>query len=93
MNMAGSILPTFIFFSPSIFIPMAPINRPPTADISFKTSGVSKSLTDEANKVIVPWYRKTASAEKPTPMPRVEANIIEDMPSKMDLAKRVLLFP
>ena len=90
MNIAGSILPTFIFLNPSRFIPMAAISKPPTADISFITSGVRSSFADEANKVMEPWYSKTVAAENPTPIPKVEANIIEDMPSNTDFAKRVL---
>jgi len=82
--MAGSILPTFIFLIPSMFIPTAAINSPPTDDISFMASGVSRYFIDEANSVIVPWYKSTAKAENPTPMPNVDANITDVMPSIMD---------
>lgn len=82
--------PTFILFISKIFIPMAIINIPPTADISSITSGVKKFFKDEANMVIMPWYNNTGIAEKATPTPKVEANIIEDIPSNMDLAKIVL---
>ena len=91
--MAGSIFPTRTFFNSNIFIPMAIIRIPPTADISSITSGVKKCFKYVAKRTIKPWYIKTAIAEKATPIPNVEANMIEDIPSSKDLAKIVLWSP
>lgn len=52
--MAGSMLATFIFLMPKRLIPIARINKPPTADISLIASGVSKSLIKLAKRVIDP---------------------------------------
>ena len=87
--MAGNIFPIFIFLTFKRFIPMASISKPPTADISLIIATVIKSLIEFAIRLILPWYIRTGSAEKATPIPILEANIMAEIPSSIDLAKRV----
>jgi hypothetical protein len=53
------------------------------------TGGMRNGFINEAVRVINPWYTNTEIEENNTPMPRVDAKIMEDSPSKADLANRV----
>ena len=54
MKIAGSIFPTLILLISSMFAPIATINNPPIADISFTTEAIKNGFIREAVKVIIP---------------------------------------
>ena len=84
---------TLIFVKLRKFKPMAKIIIPPTPVKSFKKIWLIKGSKNWAPRKIRPCTIKTGAAANKTPIPMVEANIIEETPSKIDFAIRVSVFP
>ena len=51
--------------------------------------GLKIGLIKTAARVMLPWYTNTGINENTTPMPMEEPSIMEKIPSKLALAKRV----
>lgn len=69
------------------------INNPPTADIWLMTSPTKNGFINVAVSVMKPWYKNTETDENNTPMPKEDAKMIEERPSRADFANKVWWFP
>lgn len=81
---------TLISHISSILKPRPIIKSPPAAVTSLITVFVKSPLSDDAASVIIPWYKKTETEDNITPIPRDEEKIIDEIPSSMDFANKVL---
>ena len=85
--MDGNKLEIFILVMFRILKLKPTISKLPTADILLIATSLNILDNKLAPKVIIPWYIKTLIEDKITPIPKLDENIIELIPSKIDFAK------
>ena len=78
---------TFNFVIPSMFSARASMMTEPTQVISAMIASIKSGASQYAKKTMLPWYTRMKRAEKATPMPKEEANTMDDTKSSMDFAK------
>ena len=93
IKIAGSILATFIFLSSIKLIPIAINKILPTIETACIISVVKKLEALAASNVIAPWYKSTLTAEKMTPMPRIDAKIIAVIKSNALFMTKIVISP
>ena len=88
--MAGRRFPTFTFFPKATFRPTQKIRTEPTQErLSIRDSSKNEAMR-EAKRVIPPWYIPKGTAEKVTPIPKVEAKTITMTKSRIALEKSIV---